>query len=250
MSVDREQLTIATATGVDVSLRLAGAGSRSYAFVIDWHIRLLLAVAWFLALTLLLAGHVAPPTGDPEASGRWALLAVLPALAIYFLYHPLLEVLMRGRTPGKRIAGVRLVTQSGGTPSTGALLIRNVFRVIDALPVCYVVGLVATLVTERRVRIGDLAAGTVLVHDHASALDALADIGSLAGRSSLDPAAIEIVRDLLGRWDSLDVLHREQLSCALLARLDPDADPAYLAALDGHSLRRRLEAQLRGGRLV
>ena len=50
---------------------------------------------------------------------------------------------MRGRTPGKRMAGVRIVARDGGAPSVGALLVRNVFRLIDSLPLLYGVGLVA-----------------------------------------------------------------------------------------------------------
>ena len=73
--------------------------------------------------------------------GRWFGTVVLPALAIYFLYHPVLELAMRGRTPGKRSAGIHVVTRDGSAPSAGALLVRNVFRLIDSLPVAYGVGL-------------------------------------------------------------------------------------------------------------
>ena len=75
---------------------------------------------------------------------------------------------MRGRTPGKRIAGVRLVTREGDIPGAGALLLRNIFRLLDSLPVCYLVGLATVVFTEHHVRVGDLAAGTLLVMDHDS----------------------------------------------------------------------------------
>ncbi|MBS0395165.1 MAG: stage II sporulation protein M [Proteobacteria bacterium] len=174
-----EQLTIASATGVDVSLPIAGPGSRSYAFVIDWHVRLLLAAAWFLAGTLIVTGALLPRSAALD-SRTFALGVLLPSLALYFLYHPVLETAFGGRTPGKRIAGVRLVTRRGDTPSPGALLIRNLFRVIDSLPAFYLVGLLACFATRDRVRIGDLAAGTVLVLDQRAALAALDGYRALA----------------------------------------------------------------------
>jgi uncharacterized RDD family membrane protein YckC len=170
--VSDERLIVPSSTGVDVALPLAGPGSRSYAFVVDWHIRLLLAIAWYVCGALLAIGTLAPAARS-KLPAVFSLGVVLPAIAIYLLYHPVLEVAMRGRTPGKRIAGVKLVTRSGGTPSTGALLIRNVFRLIDSMPAFYVVGLVTCFVTADRVRIGDLAAGTVLVNDQQEAADAL-----------------------------------------------------------------------------
>jgi uncharacterized RDD family membrane protein YckC len=248
-AADREQFTISSATGVDVSLAVAGPGSRSYAFVIDWHVRLLLALAWLVCAGLLVSGHVFLTKAAKSLQTEYMLVAVLPALAIYFLYHPVLEVAMRGRTPGKRLAGVRLVTQSGGTPSTGALLVRNIFRLIDAMPMFYAVGLVTSLLTAQRVRIGDLAAGTVLVHDEDPALQALAELGSLAHRSTLDPTALEVATDLLARWEALDDARRAALARLVLARIDPGADAALVAALHSGALRRRIETLLRSGTL-
>jgi uncharacterized membrane protein SpoIIM required for sporulation len=92
-----------------------------------------------------------------------------PPLAVFLLYHIVLEVLMAGQTPGKRLAGVRIVAQNGATPTVGALLVRNIFRVIDSLPVLYGVGLLTSMIRADHVRIGDLAAGTLLVYDHTAA---------------------------------------------------------------------------------
>src|SRR5450631_1948148 len=135
-----DRLSVESVTGVDLTLNIAGPGSRSYAFVIDWHVRLLLACAWLLVASFVLKLSL-------NAHSHDALLSLLPAAIIYFLYHPILEVIMRGRTPGKRMAGLRIVNRNGGAPSTTALLIRNIFRVIDSLPAMYVVGLVTCFVT-------------------------------------------------------------------------------------------------------
>lgn len=166
----RPTLSVDSVTGVEVSLPVAGPGARSYAFAIDWHIRTILALAWYSVGAMLYNrsfGEISPPV---ETDMGWFALVVLPAAAIYFLYHPVLEIAMRGRTPGKRIAGVRLVTYSGATPTLGAYLIRNVFRLVDNFPVFYGLGLILTMITRKHVRLGDLAAGTLLVYDHTDAL--------------------------------------------------------------------------------
>ncbi len=169
ISMDRESLRISGPAGLDPQLEIAGPGTRSYAFVIDWHIRLLLALAWLSAVWLkrAVAGAALPsPTALPE---HFALVAIAPAAAIYVLYHPVLELTMRGRTPGKRVAGARIVTRDGGTPGVTALLVRNLLRLVDSLPVCYMVGLMSCFATAQSVRLGDLAAGTLLVRERGAA---------------------------------------------------------------------------------
>ena len=125
-----ERFTVQGATGVDVNLALAGPGSRSYAFVIDWHIRVLLALAWLIVGMLIVSGSLT--WRGVKAGGLSALLVAAPALILYFLYHPIVEVFMHGQTPGKRIAGVRVVSRDGGIPGFGAIMIRNIFRLVDS----------------------------------------------------------------------------------------------------------------------
>jgi len=209
-------LRIPTVTGIDVELRIAGPGGRSYAFIIDWHIRALIAVAWLFAGSFAyLASTGLIPSMEPTQAG-FTLFVAMPSIAIYFLYHPVLEVVMRGRTPGKRIAGVRIVKRDGGVPSTGALLVRNLFRIIDSLPAVYCVGLAATMTTKHSVRIGDIAAGTLLVYDEQDRTRAFTELSSGGvGRLGLERAGL--VRDLLGRWEELDPAVRSNLARRLLA---------------------------------
>jgi uncharacterized RDD family membrane protein YckC len=227
-------------TGVEVSLPVAGPGARAYAFLVDWHVRVILALAWFTVAALIFNGRLklTPPlTND----AHWFIWVVAPALAIYFLYHCALELLMRGRTPGKRMAGVRLVARDGGMPSAGALLTRNVFRLLDSLPVFYGVGLTTTIVTREHLRIGDMAAGTLLVYERTDARPP----PTRAERSAmprLDAAGVEIVGELLERWPTLGVEARAQLARAALARFGA---PAAAGDAEG-SLRVQLETLLRG----
>ena len=142
----------------DSRLPVAGLGGRSYAFLIDWHIRAIAGLAWYLASAWALERDLIPKQTD--SLFWWA--AAAPALAIYLLYHAGFEILTGG-TPGKRLAGVRIVDRNGRTPSIGALVVRNLLRPIDSL-VFYAAGLASVLLTRQAVRLGDLAAGTLLVY--------------------------------------------------------------------------------------
>jgi uncharacterized RDD family membrane protein YckC len=232
-----DRITVRSVTGVDLSLNIAGPGTRSYAFVIDWHIRLLLAGAWLLVATVPLNAKLTWRTHD-------GLLSMLPAAVIYFLYHPVVEVMTRGRTPGKRMAGVRILGRDGGQPSITALLLRNVFRLVDSLPATYLVGLTSCFLTRQRVRIGDVAAGTLLVLDNEAAEASLLRIERLAANSKLSLDALELVDQVLERWESLESANRAQIARSLLARLDPQEEAGDLAQLNDAALRDKLRAHL------
>lgn len=221
-----ERLHVASATGVDLALRIAGLGGRSYAFVIDWHIRVAAAIAWLGIGSLLLFGDLLPRAGT--AAALYGVL--LPALAIYMLYHPVLEVAMRGQTPGKRLAGLRIVTLEGRVPPTGALVVRNLLRLVDSLPALYAVGLASVAATRQAVRIGDLAAGTLLVYDDAPKRPAEAVPNAAAEQAQL-------AAELLRRWPRLTPASRRELGQRLLAQAGEDAPAA-----DESELKARLEA--------
>jgi uncharacterized RDD family membrane protein YckC len=219
-------LVVDSVTGVDVSMAVAGTGARALAFLIDLLIRAVLVTAWYVVATLVYnrAWSLQAPI-DPE--GSWYLYVALPATGIYALYHLVLEISMRGRTPGKRMVGVRLVTRNGAVPSAAAFIVRNVFRLIDSFPVGYGVGLITSLVTREHVRVGDLAAGTLLVYENRTALD-VERLTAKPGAGKLDLATAEVLGELLSRWDTLDMHVRERLARALLARVG-EAAPAETA---------------------
>ncbi len=202
-----DELHVQSVTGVDLQLRIASLGGRSYAFVIDWHIRVVAAMAWYTASTSVLYQEFA--VSQPDATFWFVVVA--PVAAIYFLYHLILEV-ATGRTPGKRIAGVRIVTVEGQVPGIAALAIRNVLRLLDSL-LLYAVGLTCVLVTRQSVRIGDIAAGTLLVYDDSNA-DTEGFNERAVARLGLERA--ELAHELLGRWKSLEPEKRRALARKLL----------------------------------
>ncbi len=232
-------LRIPSVTGIDVELRIAGPGGRSYAFIVDWHIRVLVAVAWMLISGALYLGSVLLFPALAATRSDFVFIVILPAAGLYLLYHPVLEVTMRGRTPGKRIAGVRIVRRDGGIPGAGPLLLRNLFRLVDSLPVFYLVGLTVTLLTKQSVRVGDIAAGTLLIYDDAGA-GSFDDAPSSRGIERLGLERAELVRDLLLRWPELRPATRADLARRVLEPIEPVA-----GQLDDAALRARLEQLLK-----
>jgi len=230
-------LVVDSVTGVDLTLPVAGAGARCYAFVIDWLIRAILFSAWYGVAALIYNGHwsfAAPLSPDT----RWFVFVVAPAAAIYFLYHIVLEIVLHGRTPGKRMAGIHIIARNGSSPSVGALLTRNVFRLVDSLPLFYGVGLVATLVTKDHVRIGDMAAGTLLAYER-TGIDLPRPPANQARDRILSAADAEVANDLLLRWSTLDPIARHRLARAIISRysgsgasLGGDSDSALRAQLE------------------
>lgn len=247
-------LSLQSAEALDYQLEIAGMGARAHAFVIDWHIRLLLALAWLVIAALSLY-----PLTELHALFKHKLSSVatfvllVPAAVIYFFYHPVLEVAMAGRTPGKRMAGVRLVSLQGHTPGIGPLLLRNVFRLIDSLPGFYVVGLVSVALTSKQVRIGDLAAGLVLVYDSTVDPKTVEKIGALARHSRLDDDDQALLLDILARWKELTIDTRISLAQQFLDRIGhtipnlnitkAKQDRALKQTLDSLSSARQTEVQ-------
>jgi len=235
--MDPEQYTIPGITGVDVSWSIAGPGSRSYAFIIDWHIRVVLALAWLVGAMLFTFGGLTWPTSGARPGASVVFVVFLVPLVIYFFYHPVLELLLRGQSPGKRMAGVRVVSVNGGTPGVSAVLVRNVFRLIDCLPMLYFVGLVTTFLSAQRVRIGDMAAGTLLVIDERPPPQSL-ELGAAEGEA--DFATRDLAEQILERWPALGLDKRAAIARALLKKTHGSATDAD--ALDDDSLRVRLAA--------
>lgn len=100
----------------------------------------------------------------------WAFMMYVIAESVveagYFIFW---EMLTRGRSPGKAMAGLRVVRGDGMPLTLRGSIVRNLMRVVDMLPVSYLVGFVAMMLSERRQRLGDSAAGTVVVRPARSA---------------------------------------------------------------------------------
>jgi uncharacterized RDD family membrane protein YckC len=209
-----DRITIATPEGVELGIVLAGAGSRFIASVIDLTVQLVLIGLAALVALALVGGGVGI-----------ALLAIV-AFADFYLYDVLFEVLASGRTPGKRATHLRVVRERGNPVDLPASAIRNLLRVLDLLPGAYLVGLTSILLTRRNQRLGDLAAGTLVIRDGATppgagvpAPDpsAPASLATAVAADGWDVSAVSLeelaaVRRFLERRESLDRRARLELA--------------------------------------
>jgi uncharacterized RDD family membrane protein YckC len=163
-------LTAETPEGIAISIRPAGFAVRATAFLIDAAIRM---VFLMICSTALAAGG---------KFGGGVLLIFL--FVLNWLYPVIFELTAAAATPGKRIMGL-VVLMANGLPITPAgCLIRNLLRVVDALPLFYAFGIVCILLRNDSRRIGDLAGGTVVAYR-----DEVQPAGSLAAADPIPPPA-------------------------------------------------------------
>ena len=158
--MDLEQkVTLAAAEGIDLDVAVAGIGSRAAALLLDSFIQGI--ALWVLATVL---GSL----GDAGAG-----FLVVSVFLLFFGYPTLCEAFNGGRTVGKLALGIAVVKADGMPCTFLAAATRNVLRLIDILPGLYTVGLVSMFVTKQTQRLGDLAAGTIVVRQAKQAVGAV-----------------------------------------------------------------------------
>ena len=160
----------------DRILPIADLHNRFGAFIIDWHIRTIPVALWgfWLMADWFPAYWALGRRGVPPLEGAWqALQPVLdkPGVATvfwlcmvaYLLYHPVIELLRHGDSPGKRMMGIMVVSIDGSRPTGKQVLVRNLWRVIEFLPFAWLLGLWTMWRSPENARIGDARANTRVV---------------------------------------------------------------------------------------
>ena len=143
---------VQTPEGVDLSLPVAGPVPRALAFALDSLVQA--AGFWAVQVAIFAAG-----------AGEFAIgLNYIAAFLVSWFYPVCFEVLYHGQTPGKRIVGLRVVQENGTPIGWPASVLRNFLRVADFLPVMYLAGITSMCLDPSFRRLGDLAAGTLVVH--------------------------------------------------------------------------------------
>lgn len=156
-----DRISIATPEGIHLDVTLAGLGSRFVAFLVDQFIQ------WTIVFALALAIIAGAGSADSDLEGTAGTLVGALFFLVLFLsqfgYPILFESMASGRTPGKRVTGLRVVEVGGRPIGFRAGVIRNVMRIVDSLPGLYLIGIVTILTSKRNQRLGDMAAGTIVV---------------------------------------------------------------------------------------
>lgn len=141
---------IETPEGIELTLEVAGIVPRSIAYLIDW----LIFVALYIAISLIVS-----PFGN-FGQGLYLILLFI----IYWLYPIFFEVFRNGQTPGKKAMGLKVVHQDGTPISLSASFVRNILLVADFLPAFYVTGILSIIFNNQFKRLGDMAAGTLVIY--------------------------------------------------------------------------------------
>ncbi len=208
-------IVLPTPEGVDVEHPLGGLGSRSAAQLVD------LVIESVLVIGLTLIAYAV--FGDNAAGVTLAIML----LAVLFLYDVLFEVYGGGATPGKRWVGLRVIENTGHPVGWRSSSIRNAIRLLEGPATLYFVALTAIVLTPRSTRLGDLAAGTVVIRDKiADPVAASMPVSTPAGVGAIDSTAIDdeqlqAVLDFLARRDSLKPEVRSRVASALAGALAP-----------------------------
>jgi uncharacterized RDD family membrane protein YckC len=165
-----ETHTIDTPEQVGLEFSVAGVGSRFVAALLD----MLIIFAFFFAEVLALVALGAAVSGSAGASsgsagetaGKWLIaFVVFVNFVVIWGYFALFEAYWHGQTPGKRVMKVRVLKDSGRQITLFEALARNLVRVVDYFPGFYLVGVITMLCNKRSQRLGDLVAGTIVVHE-------------------------------------------------------------------------------------
>jgi uncharacterized RDD family membrane protein YckC len=251
-----DDLVISTPERVAFQYEIAGIGSRFLAQILDS-----LVISVILIAITILAASLGGLTGSGELALLIEVILGFVLLAGYFLVS---EAVWNGQTLGKRAARLRVVGDHGEPLTLGQAAIRNLVRIVDFLPFFYAIGMVTLFINGRGKRLGDFAAGTLVVRDRerVSLYDlSSAPTGAVAAPapapsiwatptatpatstaptgepSALDPSLRRLVVAYAARREALPVARREALAQSAepaLRRALPDvvATAGPLAALD------------------
>ena len=126
-----------------------------------------LAVFIILGIITYFARQFSPEKFTKSYSGWVAAIFTLASFCIYWGYFAAFEVLWKGQTPGKRVAGIRVIKDSGRPVNVFEAITRNVLRAVDGIPL-YGFGVLTMLLNSRNRRLGDFVAGSLVVHESAT----------------------------------------------------------------------------------
>jgi uncharacterized RDD family membrane protein YckC len=159
------EMTVVTPEQVQLRFQTAGVGSRAGAQMID----LVLIGSFYLLLAAILGEGITGLTRSnitSEASSYLIAVFIGIVFLVSNLYYIALEYFMGGKTVGKKIVGIRVIQDNGQSLTLLSAILRNLFRLVDSLPLLYGLGAVVCFFHPRDKRVGDLIAGTVVVIDH------------------------------------------------------------------------------------
>lgn len=233
-----------TPENIELSFTIAGLGTRFVAWFVD---NLLMFLLLFILFVVLIIGGAVTDIvltpfegleeGFADGDGSEVVIWMFGVFTLFwglgsFFYYGIFELFMRGQTPGKRMSKIRVVKSDGFSLDAVSILVRNIFRVLDQLPVLWIV----PLASASGLRFGDMVAGTIVVQDEVTDLGTVRE--KFASRQAaeaqfrfspstlkrLRPSDITAVEQLLERWSELPadlgIELRDQIVTGLVKRME------------------------------
>ncbi|MGD8624073.1 MAG: RDD family protein [Anaerolineae bacterium] len=155
-----DEFLIETPELVSLGYQVADIGSRFMAALVD---TILIAIIQAAVLGATWAVYVS--TSGGSLTSWLAAILGLVGFALFWGYYLLFEMIWNGQSPGKRWVGLRVIKDSGAPISFVDSAVRNLVRLIDFLPLYYGIGVIVMFLNRRARRLGDLAAGTLVVRE-------------------------------------------------------------------------------------
>jgi uncharacterized RDD family membrane protein YckC len=223
-----DQLQIDTPEQIALELPLAGIGSRFLGLVIDTLIQFVLyiIVGFAVGFSAGLAGAVGIGRYLRWIPVSWApAIAILFMFSVYWGYFAFFEIIWKGQTPGKRLAKIRVIKESGRPINAYEAIARNLLRAIDGLPGMYGVGIVCMMLNSQNRRLGDYVAGTVVVHDKRTE-EVKPDWNTVVEPAVANPQLsfvtseeLVLIETYLHRRVDMDLILRDQVAYKIASRI-------------------------------
>ncbi len=191
------EYNVDTPENVTFAYDVAGIGNRFIAALID-SVLILLALSLlnliiFVSISLIESPAIDLPASDDAPgwiSGLLIALYILVNFVIFWGYYVLFEYLWNGQTPGKRVVKIRVLRTDGNPAGFIESVIRNLVRVVDFLPSGYGLGLVIMFFNKEARRLGDFAAGTLVVKDRSENTLTLITPPKMTSAAAVDEALL------------------------------------------------------------
>jgi uncharacterized RDD family membrane protein YckC len=243
-------VTVRTPEAIAFYYELAGLGSRFLALLVDMIIQTIIAIALFIAAANAATSATALANSLHLGAKAMASTVLAVGILLFFLlfygYFIAFEKLWNGQTPGKRLLGIRVVRDGGYPVELVGSIIRNLIRIIEQLLGFYFVSVISMLLSSENKRLGDFAAGTIVVRDRGFEVrDPREWLRPGAGETNVDDSRLiaklsaeelALVDMYVARKTSFDTRSARDAAGKIASALRPKLDPDFAALPDDELL--------------